>query len=845
MPPCTSRLPDLSSACTARSARSRCRRGARSLALGLALGLLGAPAASALPLDLVLDASRSRLESGGAPAAPLSGRLRLDLGALPPLLDPAPLAVEELELLGEGLRVTLNPDLASPGLGVLRPDGTFLVPALFVRVDLGSGPIDQTLVDVEGTLRADASCAPLGSPCLETSLAVDTLGPEGVVDVEVVAAVPEPRLVWMLLPALVLGWASRRSRSRRPAAGAMPGRRRASVAAVALCGGVGLGASPCTPRVDVEQIPADLPGFVEPHTPGSGAPEELATPETVRQILGPAPDLNRVSFVRTRLAGVEAEPRVVLILIPGFLGSAGTFDPVARDLVRAMGGNLEVWAVDRRSNQLEDRRGAFHARAGAEAAVAAGDDAALQTALAEGIRFYFPDSDIDEDGSADGPFVLPDQVPADGPSGWQRLSQDDMRFAAFWGVDTFVRDWRELVLEARRVVGPEGLVLFGGHSMGTTWTGVFAAYDFDPGPGVQAGWELVDGLLLLEGGGPNAPSPDAPDASTYRGAIEDLAAGTQEVLVDLDPQAQGCQNPLGCSNDVFLADLFGLVDAVALGAAGELNGVAGAFDPQGPSLVQRTPLFGASAISLLLQAPMTNRSLVGFFLDDDFSTNAAFAASMGFSDDGSNVFNPIPFLVPGSFLVAASGEGIRRTWKAFDDPTLPTCPPNDPAPAFGEMEVGCAILDNGPRPGPGEPPAVWGLEREVTDADVLLRTLFETSNASEWYFTSGRPSLDLAFGRDSSALGEPQLLNVTQNASVDVPVLGIGGSNGLTPTESSFGDYFGSIASTDTRAVIVEGYAHLDVLSATDNEAVPPILDWIQVLLQRRLLEGGAGGAPR
>jgi len=279
MPPCASRLPDLPSACTARSARSRCRRGARSLALGLALGLLAAPAASALPLDLVLDASRSRLESGGAPAAPLSGRLRLDLGALPPLLDPAPLAVEELELLGEGLRVTLNPDLASPGLGVLRPDGTFLVPALFVRVDLGSGPIDQTLVDVEGTLRAGASCAPLGSPCLETSLAVDTLGPEGVVDVEVVAAVPEPRLAWMLLPALVLGWASRRSRSRRPAGGATPGRRRASVAAVALCGAVGLGASPCTPRVDVEQIPADLPGFVEPHTPGSGAPEGLATPE--------------------------------------------------------------------------------------------------------------------------------------------------------------------------------------------------------------------------------------------------------------------------------------------------------------------------------------------------------------------------------------------------------------------------------------------------------------------------------------------------------------------------------------------------------------------------------------
>jgi len=621
----------------------------------------------------------------------------------------------------------------------------------------------------------------------------------------------------------------------------MNGLRVASVASLALCGALALGVSPCTPRAGIEQVSMDLPGVVEPHTPGSGAPEEFVTTDTVRQILGPAPDLNRVSFVRTHLTPAQNRPRVVLILIPGFLGGAGTFDPIARDLVRAMGGSLEVWAVDRRSNQLEDRRGALHARAGAEAAIAASDDAALQTALGDGIRFYFPESDLDGDGSPDGEVRLPDAIAADGDSSWQRLVQDDLRFGAFWGVDTYVRDWRELALEARRVVGPKGLVLFGGHSMGTTWTGVFAAYDFDPGPGVEAGWELVDGLLLLEGGGPNAPSPDAPDAATYRGAIEDLAAGTQEVLVDLLPDIQGCQNPLGCSNDVFLEDLFGFVDAVALGAAGELNGVAGTFDPEGPSLVQRTPLFGGFPVSALLQAPMTNRSLVGFFLDDDFSTNSAFAASMGFSDNGSNVFNPIPFLLPGSFLIAASGEGILRTWKAFDDPTLPTCPPNDPRPASGDMEVGCAILDNGPRPGPGEPPAVWGLEREVTDADELLRTLFETANASEWYFISGRPSLDLSFGRDASALGEPELLNVTQNASVDVPVLGIGGSNGLTPTESSFADYFGSIASADTRAVIVEGYAHLDVLSAADNEAVPPILDWIQVLLQRRLLERGVG----
>ena len=71
---------------------------------------------------------------------------------------------------------------------------------------------------------------------------------------------------------------------------------------------------------------------------------------------------------------------------------------------------------------------------------------------------------------------------------------------------------------------------------------------------------------------------------------------------------------------------------------------------------------------------------------------------------------------------------------------------------------------------------------------------------------------------------------------VDVPVLGIGGSNGLAPNEASFADYLGSIASTDTTVVILEGYAHVDVLTASDNEAVPPVVDFVNRLLQQKLV---------
>jgi hypothetical protein len=263
------------------------------------------------------------------------------------------------------------------------------------------------------------------------------------------------------------------------------------------------------------------PGFAETHTPGAPG---VAASANVQQILGPAPDLNAITYVRTYVPSPSGDlPRVVLIQIPGFLGGAPTFTPLAERLVGSFGGELEVWAVDRRPNQLEDRRGGIHAAL-----------AGTPQAIAEGAQFYFPDQDrdgdgifpepgidfdVDDDGVLDPPFTLPDAL--GGSRSFVRLSQDDVRFLAHWGLDTYARDWKILVEDARAVVGDDGLVLFGGHSQGTTWSGLFAAYDFDPGPGVEAAYEKIDGLVLLEGGGPGLGSTP-PSPSEYAAAIAAL-----------------------------------------------------------------------------------------------------------------------------------------------------------------------------------------------------------------------------------------------------------------------------------------------------------------------------------
>jgi hypothetical protein len=569
-------------------------------------------------------------------------------------------------------------------------------------------------------------------------------------------------------------------------------------------------------------------GFVEPHTPGSGAAEEAPAGPGLEALLGAPVDLNRVTTVRTRWqgpGGFAPRPRAILILIPGFLGGATTLDPLARDLVKAFRGKLEVWAVDRRPNLLEDRLGSLHASAGATEAECATSPPAPGCAIFEGAQFYFPDLDARPLGDFPGPRdldvdldgVKDPQLPLVDRFGVTRgpilFEQDDVRFMAHWGLDTYFRDWKRLVLSARRHVTPGGVVLLGGHSQGTGWSTLFAAYDFDPDPRrVVAGHRLIDGLVLLEGGGAGAGSATKPSLAEYQATVAAL-------------ETNG-------GPDVFLTSLMGFIELLPLGQVGEVASLGAFYQPDEPAVSQRTTIFGSGVISSLLGAPATNRAAVGFFLDDDFSSFAAFRASLGFSDDGPNFFST---LLGAPFYQALANDSLR-TWKEFDDPTLPTCPPNTE-----DVSPGCALLDNGPPSDPTDPnasPQVNGPEREVTSVDSFAKTQFGKLNGFEWYFSSGRPNLDFAYGRDSSALvaehlavdpGDEGPLVITQNARVNVPVIAIGGANGLTPEERSFASYLGSIATPAKwkEVHVIPGYAHLDVVSAEENEAVPLVADFI------------------
>jgi hypothetical protein len=337
---------------------------------------------------------------------------------------------------------------------------------------------------------------------------------------------------------------------------------------------------------------------------------------------------------------------------------------------------------------------------------------------------------------------------------------------------------------------------------------------------VDAGYSHIDGILLLEGGGLGTGSATKPTLAQYQSTVNNLATSTSN------------------SVQVFLPNFFGVLDLGQLGVGAGLAGLDGVYRPGQASLLQRSSLFIGSTIGLIFQATLSTEAVIGLFLDDEHSPVAQLSGSFGMSDDGDNQdFTFPPLITTPIYQVLDRADGLPRQWKNFDDPTLPTCPPNNPVATPGGSP-GCAIQDKGPRPAPTDPPRQWGVEAEVSDVHDMLAVQFQPGDFVEQYFASGRPNLDFQYGRDSSSLGDESLLAITQNANVNVPVLCIGGSNGLAPSEASYASYLGSIATpaNDKEIFIAEGYAHLDVVSAKRNAAMPTITSWINRLLQRKLL---------
>ena len=140
----------------------------------------------------------------------------------------------------------------------------------------------------------------------------------------------------------------------------------------------------------------------------------------------------------------------VMVLVPGFLGGAGDFRLIAKDIVQRVRG-LQVWALDRRQQTFEDT------------AVFEKGDPASAEAHYLGFRY-------------------------------KRVLGEDVPFVGKWGLKLALEDLRRVILQAR--AGGKRKVILGGHSLGASTSVAYASWDFAGRPGYRD----VEGLVLIDGG---------------------------------------------------------------------------------------------------------------------------------------------------------------------------------------------------------------------------------------------------------------------------------------------------------------------------------------------------------
>ena len=611
----------------------------------------------------------------------------------------------------------------------------------------------------------------------------------------------------------------------------------------------------CTTLVVQETV--NVPSGAQPaNTPGS--PGVVVTnPKLLAQFGGGSFSLNNARYTRHHLAGASGAPNAILIGIPGFEGGAGDFKILAENLItraQADGFVLEVWAFDRRTNQLEDM---------------AGIDIAEE--------FFSPE--IAQDWFFGGELTLPlGPILAAGPNRRAVFydTQGDVPFLASWTNLVFSRDI-DAVVTAARAAAQNQNVFLGGHSAGTGFTARYAATDFNlTGVGApDPGYAKLRGLVLLEGGGGSTGGVPLTDDTLDRieakfdggqfGAVRDNAPrcvdGTTPCTIATEAVDCVGQLPPKCTlAAASYAVVPGLLNARIL-AAGEVSAIQSVLDPDGTENLLGVDQGAAGNNAIAKVADLAGLALLG--------QTTAYGGLGSFLDDDGAVASLASFV---STSIGAPGPtvGGLLTWLDTTEGPLP--------PAV--------LPNNGPAP-TTLPATKWGQEKEVTRLDRVVSTFYEGgTNFTDIYYPSAGPSVTSIGGvctsgtctvgnvgaactanancsqsvnLDSTPLsvirGRRDIENLTQAANINIPVIAFGGSNGLAPVAGSYTPFGTSIGACTVspcdgtprvvdaslpnpafptfgdvdggyEVIVAEGFAHVDVLTAEDdvNNPIPAAL---------------------
>ncbi len=511
------------------------------------------------------------------------------------------------------------------------------------------------------------------------------------------------------------------------------------------------GPTPEPPLSPPEPVPVPDLVIIEQELIPSPAPCSQTTPPVC-----PPEECNYIQFTRYRPPETEGSPKAVeaiLVLIPGFMGGANSFDYLGRKLV-AMAetdeapGSLEVWAVERRTNCLEDLTGLNAAEAGGDPQIA--------------VDYLY--NGAEENGKTFQGF----------------LEEEDLPFLSEFGLALLTNDvWKIITDKIPEKDDRKKVVFIGGHSAGGGFTSYFAGWDFDGDAGTidDAGYNNCAGLIGLDG-----------RVGARSGPYMEEAAYTQRVT----NIRSGAAPRLG---------LFPGVTPEAL-ALFEIVAMYAHLSPDDPSSMATGIPYSqkvAGLIKLLHSRSLdhfltgvpafkhfryTNEATLGIFFDDNFNPVGFLETSMGFLQGGPVVAKNFPGgLADMLGIWGIKADGVFIPWDAGPPGALGT------GPLYSWVnfdEVGNA-LDPDYQDTTGTV-TYTNWREEVSDIQDVAVSLYRgPTNFPEWYYTS-RLGLDTeaALGSYSSTFGLYFLYN---DSIEDLPIINIYASD-------------------------IEGYNHLDVLFA-------------------------------
>jgi hypothetical protein len=521
---------------------------------------------------------------------------------------------------------------------------------------------------------------------------------------------------------------------------------------------------------------------------------------------------NDVHFLRfkTRDSSDDAAAAdAAMLLVPGVLEGANGFEYIGRQLVymakTQRGRNIEVWAMDRRSNCLEDLHGMQLAE---QASTAAEAEDIL-------VGYYFENAAFEGRQFA----------------GWRKSR--DMPYLMQFGMQQTTEDMYAII----KAMVPDpavsrSKVFVGGHSLGGVHTSMFLSWDLDGDPATSddMGANLVAGAIGFD---------------TNIGRLADAGALIGAYAAIADPLLETVQDEIAADSDsgyrtilrlmqngvlpknihvpgFFSAEAIALPEAVGILAAKapDEEGQVVNRIPKSPEIRSLFRFFHTRDGNNFAYGPhiesfrYTNAALVGLMFDEHFSILSFLQTSVGHMHGGAVVkksplvqfARSLPLI--GSLVKAISGP--KQQYIAADAGPSRSKLGQGPLYGWASMEEIGDVEDPDYTDVSGRF-RFTGLDDEVVRMEDFSRALhIGETNLTEWYFPL-RILMDISAGGKS--YGPAYGINaIHADAPMQVPTIIFAAEDGLALDRQG-----PDIPGRPYQLVVLPGQSHLDPMFATVN----------------------------